>query len=147
MNNKTAIECSQKISDISVRDDATYEIVKDVFHRDCAIVCDPTLLLNKDDYNLLIKDRPDLFGEQARHELPEQLAHYLHALGASRHILGSVAHSEKHSFDATGARRVVQLRIAVGYIADADESGLSLRLVDSFLEAVKTRHAAEGKTF
>lgn len=58
VNNKTAIECSQKISDISVRDDATYEIVKDVFHRDCAIVCDPTLLLNKDDYNLLIKDRP-----------------------------------------------------------------------------------------
>lgn len=58
VNNKTAIECSRRISDISVRDDATYEIVKDVFHRDCAIVCDPTLLLNKDDYNLLIKDRP-----------------------------------------------------------------------------------------
>lgn len=58
VNNKTAIECSRRISDISVRDDATYEIVKDVFHMDCEIVCDPTLLLNKDDYNLLIKDRP-----------------------------------------------------------------------------------------
>lgn len=58
VNNKTAIECAQRISDISVRDDATYEIVKDVFHMDCEIVCDPTLLLNKDDYNLLIKDRP-----------------------------------------------------------------------------------------
>ena len=59
--------------------------------------------------------QPDLFREKPRHELPEQLAHNFHTLGASRHILGGVSHSEKHRFDATGARRIVQLRIAVGY--------------------------------
>ena len=62
-------------------------------------------------------------------------------------VFGGVTHSEKHRFDASGARRVVQLCIAVGYIADADEGGLGLRLVDRFLEAVKPRHTAEGKTF
>lgn len=58
INNKTAVECAHKISDISVRDDATYKIVKDVFNRDSSIVCDPTLLLNKNDYNLLAKGNP-----------------------------------------------------------------------------------------
>lgn len=79
--------------------------------------------------------------------MPEQFTHYFHALCASRHIFGGVAHSEKHRFDAAGARRVVQLGIAVGYIADADEGGLGLRLVDRFLEAVKSADTAEGKTF
>lgn len=58
IHNKTAIECSHKISDISVRDDATYEIVRDIFNMNSTIVCDPTLLLNKNDYNWLIKDMP-----------------------------------------------------------------------------------------
>lgn len=58
-----------------------------------------------------------------------------------------MAHSEKHGFDAAGARRVVQLGIAVGYIADADECGLGLCLVNRFLEAGKSRHAAEGEFF
>ena len=58
-----------------------------------------------------------------------------------------MAHGEEYRLDTSGARRVVQFGIAVGYIADAYESGLSLRLVDGFLEAVETADAAEGKTF
>ena len=58
-----------------------------------------------------------------------------------------MAHGEEYRLDTSGTRRVVQLGIAVGYVADAYESGLSLRLVDRFLEAVKSADTAEGKTF
>ncbi|MCM1114000.1 MAG: polysaccharide pyruvyl transferase family protein [Clostridium sp.] len=56
VNNRTVAEGIQKISDLSVRDTATYEIVKDVFHTESEIVCDPTLLLNKEDYNALVEN-------------------------------------------------------------------------------------------
>lgn len=57
INSKSAILGINKMSDISVRDIATYNIVKNVFNVKPTIVCDPTLLLNKDNYNSLIKDR------------------------------------------------------------------------------------------
>lgn len=46
----------RKMADISVRDINTYEIVSDVFGIESKLVCDPTLLLDKEEYNALIKD-------------------------------------------------------------------------------------------
>ena len=39
-----------KMVDISVRDEPTYNIVKEISNRNVKIVCDPTLLLSKEDY-------------------------------------------------------------------------------------------------
>lgn len=57
INNKKAIQGAKKLADISVRDNATYDMVKNVFNINPTMVCDPTLLLRKDDYNFLIKDK------------------------------------------------------------------------------------------
>lgn len=57
IDNKSATQGIKKMSDISVRDIATHNMVKNVFDIEPTIVCDPTLLLNKGDYNALIKDK------------------------------------------------------------------------------------------
>lgn len=54
INNKKAINGAQKMADISVRDISTYNIVKNIFNVNPTIVCDPTILLNKNEYNKLI---------------------------------------------------------------------------------------------
>lgn len=60
IDNKHAIEGARRMADISVRDTATYEIVRDVFGVNPTMVCDPTLLLNKTDYNALIENNSPL---------------------------------------------------------------------------------------
>lgn len=57
INNQTAAKGIAKMADISVRDISTYNVVKNIFGIESEIVCDPTLLLNKDEYNNLIKDK------------------------------------------------------------------------------------------
>ena len=79
--------------------------------------------------------------------MSEKLAHYFHALVASVHIIYGVTHSEKHGFDATSARRVVEFRVAVGDVADTAKGGSLLHGVKCFLEAFKPRNLAEGKTY
>lgn len=57
ISNKTALKGLSKMAEISVRDISTKNIVKEISGIESTIVCDPTLLLNKDDYNYLIKDK------------------------------------------------------------------------------------------
>lgn len=45
----------KNIEDISVRDDYTYNVVKNIVSRDITLVCDPTLLLDKSDYSSYAK--------------------------------------------------------------------------------------------
>ena len=51
--NKDILSNLYNFSDISVRDNHTKEIIKNVFNLNCTLTCDPTLLLNQNDFNKL----------------------------------------------------------------------------------------------
>lgn len=47
-----------RINHLSVRENSGKKIVKDLMGEDCTVVCDPTLLLEKTDWEKIIKDEP-----------------------------------------------------------------------------------------
>ena len=54
-----------------------------------------------------------------------------------------MAHSKEDRLYTTGLGRIVQLGVALGYVADTDEGGVSERLLESFFKAVEPGNAAE----
>ena len=110
------------------------EIAVDFLERDSRVEINVVLL------------KPSLFQDQERHELAEQLAHYVHTTLTGRHIIYGMTHSEEDCFRAAGLRGVVQLGEALGDVADTDEGRVSERLLECFFEAVEPGHAAERET-
>ena len=124
-----AIDCDLKISAGAAGEKVTVNLVE----RDTGV-----------DVNAIFFE-PRFLQNKLRGELPEQFAHGFHALGASFHIFGSVAHGEENSFDSPCPRRVIEFRVAVGDVADAHESGCRLHLRQGFLEALQAADTAEDE--
>ena len=70
-----------------------------------------------------------------RHKLTEELAHDIHTLLASLHVIESMAHSEEHRLHSSSVRCCVELRVTLGDVTDTNKVGSGLKVVKVALQA------------
>lgn len=79
-----------------------------------------------------------LFEDELAHKLTEQLAHGVHARLACFHIEEGVSHGEEDRLHAARVRTVVHLDVALTDVANGDNGGGGLQLLQDFLEAIES---------
>ena len=82
---------------------------------------------------------------ELRHELPEHLAHGVHAGVACPHVVNLMAHRHEDCLHTASSRCVVLLGVAVGDVAHADKSQRLLHIIKCFLETVQSADPAKGE--
>ena len=80
-----------------------------------------------------------------RHKLTEELAHDIHTLLASLHVIESMAHSEEHRLHSPSVRCGVELRVTLGDVTDTNKVGSGLKVVKCLFKTFKPRYTAEVK--
>ena len=80
-----------------------------------------------------------------RHKLTEELAHDIHTLLASLHVIESMAHSEEHRLHSPSVRCGVELRVTLGDVTDTNKVGSGLKVAKYFFKTFKPRYTEKAK--
>ncbi|MBO4689913.1 MAG: hypothetical protein J5621_03470 [Paludibacteraceae bacterium] len=87
------------------------------------------------------------FQDKHGHKLAEQFPHGIEAGEPVLHTIYRMAHSEKDRLDSSSAGSIIEFRIALGGVRDANEGGGGLQRCERILEALQTTHPMECKMF